>query len=194
MRLASDRFTLKLDSRTFVLRPSLRAAFNLNQKHDGFQALSHAIAGGSFSACDDLISASCTDPNAWALHSMKPSAVREVLAARDQLLEFVLVLTGTGDKTSDKPQTGKPISFEEYHTQLFQIGTGWLGWSPADTWAATPAEIINAHTGRIAMLKAIFGSGKGDDQPADVADGSLANIKADLNAIGNLQNHVMGSR
>ncbi|TAI63451.1 hypothetical protein CWO89_24080 [Bradyrhizobium sp. Leo170] len=121
---------------------------------------------------------------------MKAGAVREVLAARGQLIEFILVLIGAQDKTGgDKPQAGKPISFDEYFTQLFQIGTGWLGWSPAETWNATPAEIINAKRGRNAMLEEIFGR-KSEDQAADVADGSFASVKGDLNAIGDLTNHV----
>ncbi|WP_130581179.1 phage tail assembly chaperone [Bradyrhizobium sp. Leo170] len=190
MRLADDTFKLTLETRSFTLRPSLRAAFNLNHKYDGFHALSHSIADGSFSACSDLIAECCTDPNGWVLYSMKAGAVREVLAARGQLIEFILVLIGAQDKTGgDKPQAGKPISFDEYFTQLFQIGTGWLGWSPAETWNATPAEIINAKRGRNAMLEEIFGR-KSEDQAADVADGSFASVKGDLNAIGDLTNHV----
>ncbi|MGY4351558.1 hypothetical protein ACVWXM_008051 [Bradyrhizobium sp. GM7.3] len=53
-----------------------------------------------------------------------------------------------------------------------------------DTWEATPAEIINAQKGRMGMLKALFGSKEQTDAP------DVSSIKADLNAIGDLTNHV----
>jgi hypothetical protein len=39
------------------------------------------------------------------------------------------------------------------------------------------------------MLRELFGSKSEDEQTADLA--GLSNIKADLNAIGDLTNHVM---
>jgi hypothetical protein len=184
MPLSDDNFVITLGDRTLVLRPTLRAAFHLHQRY-GFQALSREIAEGSFTAIVDLLNATSTTTPDIPLHAL--------LSDRDTLLEFVLVLAGSSGTKSDKPQPGKsakPISFDEYFTRLFQIGTGWLGWTPDDTWNATPAEILTAHQGRVEMLKAIFG--KGDDEPsADIADGSLAGIRDGLNAIGDLQNHVM---
>jgi hypothetical protein len=184
MRLADDELTITLPSRVFVLRASLRAAFQLNLKYEGFQNLSRAIAGGNFSACSDLISATCTDSNRWTAYvvTRESTAVRELLDIRDQLLEFVLILAGA-KSTSDEPaQTAEPITFDEYHTKLFQIATGWLGWSPADAWNATPAEITSAHQGRLEMLKAIFG-GKRDDTEIDPAS---PKDRAELNALGDL--------
>jgi hypothetical protein len=136
------------------------------------------LADGRLSAALDLIETCGTEtPNA---------TIGEILAARDQLIEFVLILSGA-EKT-DQPRTGKPISFDDYHTRLFQIGTGWLSWTPDDTWNATPAEILAAREGRLEMLKAIFG-GKQDEQSADL--GSLDGLRDDLNAIGDLTRHVL---
>jgi hypothetical protein len=193
MRLAANSFTLRLGDKSFDLKPSLRAAFDLNLKYDGFNNLSLSIAEGSLTAAIDLITWTVVNKATWAAYGLAPdgSLIHDVMAARDQLLDLVLALTGN-DQGNEKSQTGETISFEEYFTQLYQLGTGWLGWSPADTWDATPAEIINAQQGRIAMLKAIFG-GKSDDQ-ADVAGGSLASIKGSLNALGDLTNNVLGSR
>ena len=187
MRLAADSFYLKLGSKTFVLRPSLRAAFYLNQKYDGFQNLLRYLTEGSLTTAIDLITETVTDKSAWAAYGLADphSLIHDLMAATDQLLEFVLVLTGSNDKT-ETPQTGKPISFEEFHIKLFEIGTGWLGWSPDITWSATPAEILAAHRGRSDMLRTIFGE-KGDDQSADA--GSIADMRDDLNAIGDLTNH-----
>jgi hypothetical protein len=185
MRLADDTFTLTLGSKTFVLRSSLRAASTLNLRYDGFQALSRAIADGHFSACADLISESC-DSKSWIVYATNPGSafVRDVLAARDQLLAFVLILAGARSKT-DEPQTGKPISFEEYHTRLFRIGTGWLGWSPEVTWAATPAEILNAYEGRLDMLMALFGK-RSEEDTIDAQAGLDRSTRDELNALGDL--------
>lgn len=173
MRLAANTFALQLGSRSFDLKPSLRAAFHLHHKY-GFQELYQAVADGSFVAIMDLIAATST---------VTPIASpRDILSAREQLLEFVLILSGA--EPSDDKSSGKPMPFDEYFTKLFQIGTGWLSWSPSQTWDATPAEIMNAHAGRLDMLKAIFGSGK-DDQA-----GNEPPSKDDLNAIGDLTNHV----
>jgi hypothetical protein len=189
MRLADDEFKLDLGTRSFTLRPTLRAAFALNLKHDGFQSLSRSIAEGSFSACDDLISASCTNDRLWTDYTVMGDmkAVREVLAARDQLLEFVLILAGANSKSDEPAKAGKPISFEEYHTKLFQIGTGWLLWTPEATWNATSAEIINAHIGRRAMLTAVYGGKRDDEETIEAQGGKLdAKARAELNALGDL--------
>jgi hypothetical protein len=58
------------------------------------------------------------------------------------------------------------MSREAYISWLFEIATGWLGWSPAEAYAATIAEIRLAHRGRISLLKAIFG-GKSDEDDRD---------------------------
>lgn len=186
MRLAAN-FALQLGDKSFDLKPSLRAAFILNEKYNGFHNLSRYLAEGSLTTAVDLINATIVDPQAWAAYALAGNVVvRDLMAAHDQLQDFVLILTSANDSTGDKPQAGKPISFEEYFTELYRLATGWLGWPPADAWDATPAEILNAQQGRVAMLKAIFGGNK-DDQSADMTDGS---VKADLNAIGDLTNHV----
>ncbi|UEM16586.1 hypothetical protein J4G43_021650 [Bradyrhizobium barranii subsp. barranii] len=191
MRLAANTFALQLGSRSFDLKPSLRAAFVLNEKYDGFQNLDRYLAEGRLTAALDLINATITDQKAWASYALpsESTVVTDLWNAFDQLQEFVVILCGADTESTSKPTTGKPIPFEEAFTHLFEVATGWLGWPPCDAWDASISEILAAQRGREAMLKAIFGGGK-DDQAAGVADGSLANIKADLNAIGDMTNHV----
>ncbi|WP_061848527.1 hypothetical protein [Bradyrhizobium sp. DOA1] len=186
MRLAANTFSLQLGDRSFDLKPSLRAAFILYERYDGFHNLSRHLAEGSLTAALDIISATIVDAKAWGKYALPANGavVRDLLAATGDLIEFVMLLAGADDKASDKPQTGKPLPFDEYFTQLFQIGTGWLGWTPDDTWEATVSEIINAQKGRMDMLKALFGS---KEQTAEASE--LGNVKADLNAIGDLTNH-----
>ena len=61
----------------------------------------------------------------------------------------------------DKPANLSPEavnqSIEKHLESLFEIGTAWLGWSPAETWAATPAEILVAERGLVAKLKLMNG-------------------------------------
>jgi hypothetical protein len=136
-----------------------------------------------------LIREACTDQKLWIAYitMQADKALRDILSARTQLSEFVLILSGAKHKSDELAQAGDPISFEEYHTKLFQIGTGWLGWTPEATWNATPAEIINAHTGRRAMLTALFGGKRDDDQTIERKDGKLdSSVRAELNALGDL--------
>src|SRR5258705_4973432 len=106
MRLADDEFTVTLGTRSFVLRLSLRAASRLERKYEGYQNLSVAIADGSFSACSDLMAEACTDRKLWAAYITMPgpSTVRDLLKAREQLLEFVLILSGAKHK-GDEPDS-----------------------------------------------------------------------------------------
>ncbi|WP_256807154.1 phage tail assembly chaperone [Bradyrhizobium sp. Bra64] len=175
MRLAAN-FALQLGSKAYVLRPTLRAAFHLHQKY-GFPALYQAVAEGSFTAIMDLITATSD--------TVPVASVRSILDAREQLLEFVLILSGA-DTSDDKPASGKPMAFDEYFTRLFQLGTGWLGWSPETTWNATTAEILSAREGRMEMLQALFG-GKREEETAN----DLDSVRDRLNAIGDLNVHSL---
>jgi hypothetical protein len=186
MRLAANTFALRLGDRSFDLKPSLRAAFVLWERYDGFRNLSSQLAKGAVATAIRLISVTVVDRKAWSEYVLArdSTVVPDVYAALGDLIEFVPILAGVDDKASDKADSGAPMPFDEYFTRLFEIGTGWIGWTPHDTWDATIAEIHAAQRGRMAMLKALFGS---KEQSTDVAD--VSSIKDDLNAIGDLTNH-----
>jgi hypothetical protein len=82
----------------------------------------------------------------------------------EPLAKFALAIAGHDpDSTAaPAPSTGEPIEPEELFTRLFNVATGWLGWTPEDAWSATPAEILAAKSGRTDLitdiLKAVFGS------------------------------------
>lgn len=183
MRLANDNFSLSLGSRRFAVRPTLRAAFYLETKYDGLQTLCDAIIDGNLDACSDLIGAACTDQKSWIAYSVTGTPLSEIMAARVQLLQFVRLLAGVDPDADGSASKGEPISFDEYCTRLFQIGTGRLGWSPQQTWDATPAEILNAKIGRDELLASIFGSGKADATTVDIKD---PDARAELNRLGDL--------
>lgn len=50
------------------------------------------------------------------------------------------------------------MTWAEVFAELYEIGAGWIGWTPAQTLDATPTEITAALTGFIAMQRAIHGS------------------------------------
>jgi hypothetical protein len=146
------------------LRPSLGAACLLHERY-GLQNLGALIVDGNVAGIADII-ATC---------SVEPITVEDVLAklvtppigpTLDRLIEPLIALNyalagidpeGTAGKRKRDPETGKPIPWPEHHRRLFRIGTGWLGWTPEETWAATPIEIVEAYRGRVEMLCAMNG-------------------------------------
>jgi len=191
MQPADDTVLIVLCSQAFTLKASLRAASLLNLKYCGFDKLAAAIAEGSFTAYQDVITAGCTDPaalNAFlkpfhAPDSMMTPLGEAIFSNRAELLEFVLILSGAKHADDAPAQTGEPVSFETFHRILFKLGTGWLGWSPEETWKASPNEIMAAAGGRREMLSAIFGGKREDNNDLDIKD---ASARAELNALGDL--------
>lgn len=194
MPLAIDEVTIVLalpeKAGIFTLRASLRAAFLLLKEHGSYPALATKIDNGSFSTYRSILKHACTDLEALK-HFERLVSEGDLYAAivgnNSQLLRFVQMLAGV-DPDNDKPETtGKPMAFDEYHTRLFQLGTGWLGWTPEVTWNATASEILAAREGRLDMLKAIFGK---TDETTEV-DSSDPSARAVLNALGDLGTKYM---
>ncbi|MDA9529257.1 hypothetical protein ACM42_12675 [Bradyrhizobium sp. CCBAU 25338] len=181
MRLANDEITLALSpSVTVTLRPSLRAAFRLNEKYDGFQALFLAIREGNLTAITDLIDATRIG------HRYREPSIAELLApeVKDRLLAFIPVLCGADDnKTDAEPQSGEPRTFEEEFTDLYKVATGWLKWPPSVAWSASIAEIVNARDGYLELMA--LRNGKRDDtETIDATKGMPADLRKEINAIG----------
>lgn len=183
MRLANDETAISLGTETIHLRPTLRAAFRLQQRHDGFQNLCHAIALCNLSPFVDVIREGCTNPlavNIYLAYVDENPMLANLTELRDPLLKFVASLAGADDAPANAALSA-PVPFEEYFTKLFRIATGWLGWTPEQAWNATAAEIIEAHRGRTEMLAAIFGGNASEDNTT--AD--ISSVRDRLNALGN---------
>jgi hypothetical protein len=90
-------------------------------------------------------------------------------ALNDRLSEFILALLNVKpENTTLENKSATETDFITVLENLFEIGTGWLSWTPEQTWNASPAEIVAAHKGRLALLKGIFGSKEketGEKQP-----------------------------
>lgn len=188
MRLA-DETKITVGSKTFTLRPLLRAAVRLHEDYNGLHNLYIAIGSGGVSAALDLISAACADPRLVVLLAYevdKHALENSIWSIREQLQAFVLKLSGHDGDDSEPASSGKPMPYDEYFTTLYRIATGWLGWEPNAAWDATPAEIIEAQKGRVELLRAIFG---GEDKPE--SQSLTPDLRDRLNAIGDITVHSM---
>ncbi len=171
MQLAADPITITIAGEAFELRPTLRAAKRLARRHDTFAALYAQILADHVAAAHALIIEGSDDPRAAAafLDAIELDGARRTLdRLKLPLLRYVLALAGHDGSSDATAPAGKPVPFAEFHASLFAIGTGWLGWSPAETWNATPAEILAAQRGRVGLigevLRAVFGT-TDDAQP-----------------------------
>lgn len=155
---------LKVGGNSFSLRPTLRAACRLHERY-GHENLGALVVEGNVTGIADIIVACSVAP--IAVEDVRDQLTRPPLAPTlDRLAEPLTAIVyglagidpnGTAGKRKRDPETGKRMTWEENHRRLFRIGTGWLGWSPEETWNATPIEIVEAYTGRVEMLCAMNG-------------------------------------
>ncbi|MDB5659565.1 MAG: hypothetical protein JWS10_2180 [Cypionkella sp.] len=181
---AETEFTLSHGGNTVRLRASLRSALRLERLHDGFGPLITKLDQFDTATIGNMIKIAATDHSAaqrfLASISTEPLQVykQAVTGTLSSLLAAFLPTPAT-DTTSGKPK-GKTLSWSEAYAQLYQIGTGWLGWTPAETWHATPTEITEALTGHIARLEAINGTTADKDDTTQTEADRDANIAAGL--------------
>lgn len=174
MRLDQE-IVITLDGKTIRLRPTLRAAYRLEKEFGGFDNLYAGLVDCSLTAVKAVIRASDQSSNAGNfLDLLADRPLRAVLEiVMPPLLEHVGALIGFDPNfTGDSASGTISMTFAEYHDKLFRIGTGWLGWTPEETWNASPDEIIEAYKGRCEMLRAIFG-GQEPDRPKASFDDQL---------------------
>lgn len=174
MRLAHDGIFIAHGSLTVRMIPSLRAAYRLQRKH-GLTRLMQGLEQGRLEIIRDIADES-SDPSTADKIIDRHFAGGFGKALESILPPFYAFLAACYGLDSDNPDNpthaetlerqGKPFDLTAAFEDFFEIGTGWLQWTPADTWAATPAEILAAQRGLIAKLKAIHGSADKDDKPA----------------------------
>lgn len=172
-RLASETVRLSLGGASVELVPSLRAALILARRYGTYGDLIRKIAEGDTRAITDVISVGSDHPTPLlsVMAQIEATGVLQAVTLWQSLIDFVVSLAGPAAEKDGNEKGGKPITFDRFHEQLFEIATGFLGWPPPEAWAATPAEILAAHKGRMDMLKMIFGSSEaGDKAPRDKLD------------------------
>jgi len=181
---AYDEITFEYGGNAVFLRPSLRAAIHLERLNNGFPALLRKIDefdtltvraaityGTDGAAADALLTYAATQP----LSGFKQAAQAPLF----NLVAALMPQSPEGQAKTESP--GTPMPWSEVYCELFKLATGWLGWTPATAWNATPQEITDAFSAHIAKLKAIHGSAENDqDDTGQTADQRQANIEAGL--------------
>lgn len=174
-RPAYDEITLALGSWSVRCRPSLRAATHF-VRLDGFADLPQRITEFHLGTVRELITVTATDrQEASAFLDQIGRTPLQAVADAVTVPLLVLVVGGfqpapdDDDAKSDDLKTSpKPMPWPKVYRELYRTATGWLGWTPADTWNATPAKISNAFAGLHEKLKAIHGAPEKDaDQKPD---------------------------
>lgn len=175
-----------------TLRADLRALATIASKYHELANLYGRIAAFDYAATVDLIQITCTEPDSiefppdpdWLHHRTLDQFFSLVTP---QLLGFIERIAGADDADNGEPSD--PITLTELVGRLFKIGSGWLEWSPEDTWSATPSEILLARDGLLEKLKAIHGSADKEEtgKVVDLTKRRLsADDKARLNKMGGL--------
>lgn len=145
MRLGADDIVVELAGEAFALRPTIRAGLRLVRRH-GLPALAAAARDFNVAVIMDVLREAAIKPELLPaeIATIGLGNVRNKLTG--PLSQFALAVAGIDpdDATMAQPPTGKRMSHTEFFTRLFEIATGWLGWTPEDAWNATPAEIIAA--------------------------------------------------
>lgn len=155
---------LRLGDERVDLRCTLRAAMTIDARFGSFAKAIEQVAAGDVSAAAAIVAigAGRTDLNEAVFASGVESLVQPLAA--------FLVLLANGGKPfeeNDTPEAdGKTMTRAEFYERLLTIGMGWLGWTEQATLDTTMPAILTAYTGRVEMLKAIFGGGD-EAQPAE---------------------------
>lgn len=181
---AESEFTLSHGGNTVHLRASLRSALRLERLHNGFGPLITKLDQFDTATIRAMIIIATTDHSAaqrfLASISIEPlQTYRQAVTGPLASLLGAFLPTPATDTTSAKPK-GKTLSWAEAFADLYRIGTGWLGWTPNETWNATPAEITEALTGHIARLEAIHGTAADKDESTQTDAQRAENIAAGL--------------
>jgi hypothetical protein len=173
MTLADD-ITIMIGGEEIILRPRLRFAMRLERRDGSFAAIMREVAEGSLSAACEIIYPHYPHVDLPAL--VLDAGLSELTAP---LIAYVGRCTGIepDDAPSEGKAKGKPVTIAEHLTGLYRIGTGWLGWTPAQTLDATPEEIAEAYRGRLDMLKAIFGGSEAEPEAPATPDQLSAKFK-----------------
>lgn len=153
------------------LQPSLRAAFDIVREFGSLAAALERVERTDLGAMASIIRIASTDRRGVSnfLHNINTYGLKHLPLIRPVFIRFFQDLIenpfGEDAPNSKGKQPAKPqpeLTPLQYYKQLFQIGTGVLGWTPEQTWNATLAEITMAYQGRTEfvsdILKSIFGS------------------------------------
>lgn len=179
----ADFVTLAHGGYTVRLAPSLRAAMTLEQRQRGFVGLLADLHNFKLETVHSVIRAAAIDIDdanrlIGALGELSLRRVQELTTEPLVTLTASLLGFDHAEETPNEATDTKTVSWADFHRDLFKLATGWLGWTPEQTFNATIPEITLALEGKIDLLKAQNGyededtSGNSEEQrKANIAQG-----------------------
>ncbi|MGB6119578.1 MAG: hypothetical protein WBF87_15285 [Mesorhizobium sp.] len=175
MRLAPEAIQIVHGGNTVHLRPSLRAAYRLETRFR-LKNIIDGMAECNVEIIDAIIAETATDPieaRRLLIGSIDSFGVRHLQSFAVPLTSVLAYSYGIADDPDEdhhahkRARAGKPVSILDSLASIYQIATGWLGWSAEDALNSTPAQIIAAQDGFIAKLRATHGVGDAGHTPAN---------------------------
>lgn len=161
--------TLEGNGHAVTLRASLRAGVAIENMPGGFPEVWDQISRLSYTAIRGVILAAVTDRQEaqrfLSATASKPLASFLSDAQAACLAVLASYFTEPAEAAQSRATTAEAMPLRIYFQSLYDYATGWLGWPPADTWAASPAEIetaFAAHVDRLVKLTPGLSSKDGD--------------------------------
>lgn len=151
---------LRIGDHAVTLRASLRAAIAIDNLPGGFAGAYQGLLTQSLSTIRAVLLAAAPDRqeaerflSATADKPLSPFLVE----AQAACLAVMAALIKAGEDSADEApsqgsEPGAAMPLREYFQSLFRYATGWLGWTPANTWMASPAEIETAFAAHVDRL------------------------------------------
>lgn len=182
--------TLGAHGQTVTLRASLRAAVSIDVMPGGFPSTWDQIARQSYSNIRAVILATATD---------RQDACRYLTAISDMplceslpnaqaacLAVLASILPEATEPSEGRSTASQAMPLRDYLQTLYHYATGWLDWTPTETWAASPAEIgtsFEAHVDRLVKMTPGL-SGATDQTTANTSNAYTAERLAEIEALG----------
>ena len=165
-----DQVTLRHGQLAVVLRPTLRAAIQLERLHGNWSGFLLRLDQTHLATVRAFIEASAVNHDAaeaflTSFENVPLRIIKEAVTGPLSELVALLLAPMTENRAGEvKAANSKPKPWSEAYAELFRFGTGWLGWTPAETWAATPTEIAQALEGQMQKLIAMNGGSESSEQ------------------------------
>ena len=162
MRIATPEIIADFgEGNTFAMRPTLGVAITLLYQFNDLATLWRGVTEGHFGTLSTIIATASGSSHGIVRGAIADNMATGLRTAQAACVELLAAITdfGTDDDDPGTATDAPGITIETAFAQLFKIGCGHLGWTPAETLDASPAQILLAHRGRIDLLKSIFGGG-----------------------------------
>lgn len=172
-----------------TLRASLRAAVTLDSMTGGIAEVWDQISRLSWSAIRGMILATATDRQ--EAHRFLAATADKPLCAflPDAQAACLAVLASyqaePAEAAEGRTRTDEVVPLRAYLQSLYDYATGWLGWTPAETWATSPAELEAAFTTHInRLVKMTPGLSGGDNATASPSNAYTAERLREIEELG----------